>query len=121
MTRHLTVTDAWAALRRGAAIEQLLGTRIDESDRVLSWIEIDVDREGRYVVCVFQVFDDAVEGFSDVHEFEPFDPDQPCGVCREFDAIEEAMEYAVSRGASPRRFVNAGLIAEEYRDLGSSR
>jgi hypothetical protein len=117
MTRHLTVADVRAALRRGAAVEQLLGSRIDEGDRVLSWIEIDVDRQGRYVVSEFQVFDDQIDDFSDIHEFEPFDPDQPYGTCREFDAVEDALEYAVSLGASLHRFVNCGLIDDEYRDL----
>ena len=117
MTRHLAVADLRAALRRGAAVEQLLGVRMDEGDRVLSWIEVDVDRQGRYVVSEYQVFDDQIDGFNDVREFEPFDPDQPYGTRREFDAAEDALEYAVSLGASLHRFVNRGLVDDEYRDL----
>lgn len=93
---------------------------MDEGDRVLSWIEIDVDRKGRYVVTEYQVFDDRIDGFSDIHEFEPFDPDQPYGARREFDTAEDAMEYAVFLGASLQRFVNGGLVNDEYRDLRSS-
>lgn len=120
MPRHLTVTDVKAALRRGSPVEQLLGTRLDEDDRVLSWIEIDVNRQGRYVVSEFQVFDDEIAEFSDVHEFEPFDPDHPYGTSREFDAADDALEYAISLGASLNKFVNEGLIDEEYRDFRSS-
>lgn len=120
MTRYLTESNLMAALRRGAAVEQLLGVRLDEGDRVLSWIEIDVDRQGRYVVSERQVFDDEIDGFCDVHEFESFDPDHPYGSCREFDAAEDALEHAVSLGASLHRFVNRGLVSDEYRDLRES-
>ncbi|MBK9494049.1 MAG: hypothetical protein IPO08_05805 [Xanthomonadales bacterium] len=120
MTRYLTESNLMAALRRGAPVEQLLGVRLDEGDCVLSWIEIDTDRQGRYVVSERQVFDDEIEGLCDVREYEPFDPDHPYGRCREFDAAQDALEHAVSLGASLHRFVNSGLISEEYRDLRDS-
>jgi len=120
MARYLTESNLMAALRRGATVEQLLGVRLDDGDRVLSWIEIDVDRQGRYVVSEHQVFDDEVDGLCDVREFERFDPDHPYGICREFDTAQDALQYAVGLGASLHRFVNRGLISEEYRDLRDS-
>lgn len=120
MARYLTESNLLAALRRGATVEQLLGIRLDEGDRVLSWIEIDADRQGRYVVSIHQVFDDEIDGLCDVREFEPFNPDQPYGCCRQFDAAEDALQHAIGLGASVHKFVNKGLLGEEYRDLRDS-
>lgn len=117
MARYLTEIEVGEALRRGATLEQLLGVRLDAGDRVLSWIELDVDRQRRFVVTEFHVFDDQIEGFDSVHAFEPFDPDHPYGDSREFDEFEQALEYAVSLGASRHKFMNAGFLEEEYRKL----
>jgi len=117
MPRHLTSSDVLTVLRRGVAVEQLLGIRLDEEDRVLSWLRIHVDRVGKFVVSEFQAFDDRMAGIRDVYELEPLDPDKPFGSCREFERAEDAVEYATTLGATLERFVNDGLIGDEYEDL----
>lgn len=120
MARHLTESDARLALRQGRAIEQFLGARHDEGDRLLRWVRCHTETSGARVVSVFEVYDEGRPDFSDMVELAAFDPDEPYGASRSFDTPEEAWLHLVNTvGAAPEKFVGSGVAAEEYADFAA--
>lgn len=118
MGRYLTELDAQLALRQGRAIEQFLGAREDEGDRVLRWVRCHTEPRGAVVVSVFEVFDEGRPDFTDLVEFAAFDPDEPYGASQSFATPEAAWAYLLNTvGASPVRFVGTGMAGEEYWDF----
>lgn len=116
MARHLTESDARLALRQGRAIEQFLGARHDEGDRLLRWVRCHTEPSGARVVSVFEVYDEGRPDFSDPIEFAAVDPDEPYGTSRSFETPEEAWSHLVNEvGAAPEKFVGSGMAADEYR------
>lgn len=118
MARHLTESDARLALRQGRAIEQFLGARQEQGDRLLRWVRCHTEPSGARVVSVFEVYDEGRPDFSDLVEFAAFDPDEPYGAIQSFETPEEAWAHLVNAvGAAPEKFVGSGLTAEEYADF----
>jgi hypothetical protein len=122
MARHLSAAEAERALNAGRSIEQWLGARVEGADRVLKWVQLTVEKDGGgYSVTVFEVLDDGGPEFLDVYEFSPLDADQPYGVTTTLKDARGALEFAIGAGADPCRFVNAGIVQDEYADYLSSR
>jgi len=68
-------------------------------------------------VTCFEVLDEGSENFLDVYEFTPLDPDLPYGQTEKFETADAALAYAESKfGASLEKYVNSGVIQDEYRD-----
>lgn len=116
--RFLSEGDVQLALRQGRAVEQWLGDRVDGDDRLIKWIRVHSEAPGKFTVTLFDVFDEGTDEFQDVYEFRSFDPDEPYGTAKDFPDESEAISYAVQAlGASTARFVNGGMIQDEYRDF----
>jgi hypothetical protein len=114
--RHLTENEAVSALRRGRAVEQLLDEARHEGRSTVRWLSI-FRREDAFVVLVHHVYDDGSPAFRDLSEFEPVDIEEDVGegtqVAREPEP-ETALMAASSHGAVPERWVNEGVVADEY-------
>lgn len=116
MDGHLTESEARLALRQGRAIEQFLGARQDQGDRLLRWVRCHTEPSGARVVSVFEVYDEGRPHFSDPIEFAAVDPDEPYGTSRSFDTPDEAWSYLVNElGAAPHDFVGTGMLANVYQ------
>jgi hypothetical protein len=104
-------------LQSGRSIEQWLNVNKDNVDyTIITWLRIDKERNGTFSVSYFEVFDEGDEGFLDIYEFSPYDPDEPFGVIESFLDYDKALNYCYKKyNGRPDRFVGAGLIQEEYQ------
>lgn len=102
-------------LKNGRAVEQWLTHTDTSSYRSIQWLRIDPEKDGRFSVTVFEVFDDGGPGALDIFSFEPVDPDAAHGKSTLLDSPEEAIQFAVGeKGAGPEKFVGSGLIQDLY-------
>lgn len=84
---------------------------------VIGFLRIEREGSDAWTVRVSEVFDDGQEDFIDIYAFGYPDPDVPFVVVRSFQSVEAALAYAVQDlSASLDRFVNAGVIQDEYKD-----
>ncbi|MGK2876756.1 MAG: hypothetical protein ACSLEW_14155 [Nocardioides sp.] len=115
--RHLTDNQSLLALKRGARIEQML-TR-DLSEGKVRWLVLEPGRSG-VALRLHEVHDTGNANFVDVYEFPPLDEEEHHGegrlvaLCLDEDS---ALRTASSSGGSPGRWVNAGVVQDEYADL----
>jgi hypothetical protein len=118
--RHLTPAQAAAALRRGKPVEQLLPSEPHDGQPTVKWLSVTPERDGSFVVTAHHVYDD---GIPDVYECTPVDAEEYLGegvdVGRHAGA-EDALEATIDRGAHSDRWVNVGMVADEYADRSRS-
>ncbi|HEX8271733.1 MAG TPA: hypothetical protein VF615_03710 [Longimicrobiaceae bacterium] len=105
-------------------MEQFLGGFLHEQGPAVRWLAL--RRKGRGVaVLLHEALDDGHLG-CDIYEFTALndDPDKlydPTAKHR-CDTLEQALDLAAKLyGASPDRFVNEGLIQDEYQDFVAGR
>ncbi|MFJ1895843.1 MULTISPECIES: hypothetical protein [unclassified Streptomyces] len=117
--RHLTPAFALGALHRGKEIEQFLGGIERDGRQGVRWIAISSSRSGT-TVYLSEVADAGTDTFHDVTEFPPLEPDEESWG-REIAVLatlEEALQVAAQElGADPDRWVNQGIVCDEYRDF----
>lgn len=68
----------------------------------------------------FKVLDEGNDGFLDVHEFRPLDEDEYRGegvLVGHFSRARELLDHAVGKGARLDRWVNKGVVQDEYAAL----
>ncbi|MFI6494843.1 hypothetical protein [Streptomyces sp. NPDC050564] len=111
------------ARHRGKQIEQFLGEIDREGHRGLRWIAISPGRSG-VTIYLCEVEDAGTDTFYDVSEFPPLDPDDETWG-KEIATVstpEEALYRACSEpGVNSDRWVNQGIIRDEYRDFRIAR
>ena len=110
-----------AALRRGVALEQLLTTTLEEG--AVTWLSIAVAADG-FELRRHAVFDAGSDDFLDVYEFPPVDEDEYSeeGIALgTFAEAPAAFAAAHQNGAQMTRWVNSGMVQDEYADLRSAR
>jgi hypothetical protein len=116
--RYLNDRDICLNLRNGRSVEQFLSKSVYETFPTIRFIRLDKERSGEISVALFEVYDEGNKDFLDVYEFPPIDPDEPDGQIITFSKPEEAVFYACNiLGADIKKFVNDGLIQDEYKDL----
>jgi hypothetical protein len=122
--RHLTPASAVSALGRGREIEQFLGGSVDGEVSSITSITIS-PRGDAFGVSVHEVLDVGSEDFLDVSEFPPIDEGEYVGEGRSLgtaaspaDAIALAESIVAAR---PDRWVNQGMVGDEYADYRQSR
>jgi hypothetical protein len=120
--RHLHPSFAEGALRRGVTITQLLPDSADVGKRrTITWLRASRRTEGHYVLGRHYVFDEGSPDFIDVWEFSSVDDDEDLGQgvdLAAFDSPAALLAAATSDWrADPERWVNEGVIQDEYRDL----
>jgi hypothetical protein len=110
------------ALKLGRSVEQWIGITNHPEYVIIKWLRIDQEKNKTYSVSYFEVFDDGNDDFLDIYEFEPFEPDQPYGVINNFSDFDQALSFCYkNHNASEEKFVNAGMIQEEYRKYLESK
>jgi hypothetical protein len=145
MTRYLIPQFIRTALNLGTGVEQFLGGFVVDDQPAIHWISLhkgaddddfdddedefeDEDAEGveddgvadedLFVLSYYDACDEGNEDWIDVYEFTALSADQYAPVARHrLATLEEALALAVERyGADPARFVNGGVIQDEYYD-----
>ncbi|WP_153064881.1 hypothetical protein [Xanthomonas campestris] len=115
--RHLSDFDVRANLRAGRTVEQLLQDRREADQLVIRYVSIERDRQDGWKVRLCEVFDNGNSDLIGIYEFEALDPDFPFGKEWIFESVEAAVEFCRSSlDAAPDRYVNEGLIQDEYKD-----
>ena len=112
--RHLTESQAAGALDRGRAIEQLLAS----DSTVIEWLRLS-GRSSSITLFRHRVRDLGGDDFKDVYEFPPVDAEEEQGegkVLATFTKGAEALAASVDHGARAGRWVNDGMIQDEYAD-----
>lgn len=123
--RHLTPATAISALGRGREIEQFLGGASDGEVSSITFVTIS-PRGDTFRVSVHEVLDVGTEDFIDVTEFPPpIDEGEYVGEGRLLgtgaspaDAIALAGSIVAAR---PDRWVNQGVVGDEYADYRRTR
>lgn len=111
---YLSSEQLKAALSLGKTVEQWLNIVHEEDYDVLRWLSIEKEKNGQYSVSYFEVFDEGNEDFLDVYEFSYLDPDVPC-IIDYFDNYKQALTHCIEHyHCQENKFVNAGMIQEEY-------
>ncbi|TFF35043.1 hypothetical protein [Mucilaginibacter psychrotolerans] len=115
--RYLTSEQLSANLSLGKSVEQWLAPKEEDTYVVLRWLRIDKEKDLTYTTCYIECFDEGDEQFADIYEFSPIDPDEP-EVLNNFASADEAILFVKDAyAASLDKFVNAGLIQDEYRNF----
>ena len=121
--RHLTPAFALGALRRGKQIEQFLGAIEIDGQPGLRWIALGPGPSG-VTIYLSEVEDIGTDTFLDITEFPPLDPDDETWG-REVAVLptpEEALQLAERElAADPERWVNQGIVCDEYQDFRTAR
>jgi len=121
MARHLAEPFIRSALNLGRAVEQFLGGFTDGEDPAIRWLALRQDGSG-VVVSLYEALDEGGEDWMDVYEFtrangDPDEPEEPSAE-HPCDSLEEALALAADLyGAAPDRFVNEGMVQDEYLDF----
>ena len=120
MTRYLAPPFIQGSISRGRSVEQFLGGYMDGDEPALRWVEIRPEPNG-VALLLHQVYDEGDEDFLDVYDFTDLDgeSDEGDGPAAEhhLPTLEDALSLAGELyGADPGRFVNEGMIQDEYRD-----
>ena len=118
--RHLTPAQAADALRRGKPVEQLLRSEPYDGQPTVKWLSVNPVRDGGFVVTAHHVYDD---GVAESMSLTPVDAEEYVGegvdVGRHSEA-DAALEAAGDHGALSDRWVNFGMVADEYADRNVS-
>ena len=119
--RHLTEKQAIGALDRGCPIEQLLVPSTTDH-RTIEWLRLSPQSSGITLVR-HRVRDVGIADFLDVYEFPPVDPDEEPGEGMDlatYAGSAEALVASAAYGARVDRWVNEGVLQDEYADLTRS-
>jgi hypothetical protein len=120
--RYLNPQQLLTNLNRGKPIEQWLGHDILPDYTVLKRLTIDKENNDEYSVDYMEVFDEGDENFLDIYEFSTIDTDEPYGIMTKFKTPKEAIDYSIEKyNCKIDKFVNAGVLQEEYRDYLKTR
>jgi hypothetical protein len=117
--RYLTAAEAAAALRRASQIEQFLGHDVAADGRAaIQWLT--AYESGRtFKLVIHEVEDVGTDDFFDVSAFPPLDREADPGEGRLLataDDAESLLQNGASHGADSARWVNFGVVQDEYRD-----
>ena len=85
----------------------------------MRWLSV-YPHDGAFVVGLHHVYDPCDPEFLDVSEFAPVNEYEGVGEGVEVGRApdpEQALRAAGELGASPERWVNQFVVAEEYRDV----
>ena len=116
MRRHLTERELRLALERGREVAQLLGEGEIDGARTIRYVSMWRDDDG-YVVAPAEVYDDGDEELVDVLEFTPVSGDDEDERWSRHPDADTALDAAMRLGAAGDRFVDHGVLGDEYLDL----
>ena len=119
--RHLTRSFAGGALRRGREVEQLVEAFEQDGRRGLRWASISPATRWNGLIVRLHTVEDlddtdrlTVDEYPSFHETDEEDFGQTIG---ETESAEEAIDLADRElGADPARWLNQGVLQDEYND-----
>ena len=88
-----------------------------------TWLAARASGQG-YALRLWHTLDDGTDNFFDVYEFRSVDEDDNLDegtLVGEYPDGASLLEAAADLGAKSDRWVNAGIIQDEYRDLRTRR
>ncbi|GLY75012.1 hypothetical protein [Actinoallomurus iriomotensis] len=119
--RHLTRSFAEGTLRRGREVEQLLEAFEQDGRRELRWASISPPTRSHGFTVQLHTVEDlddtyqlTVDEYPSFHESDEEDFGQTIG---ETESADEAIDLAARElAADPARWVNQGVLQDEYND-----
>ena len=116
MGRYLNNQQAKSYLDLGKTIEVFLG-RVHSDKGIISYLEINKSQDNKLEVTIYDHYDEGSLELLDVYSFSYFDSEEDFEILQ-FDNIEELIETIQLRfQLSEIKFVNRGIIQDEYKDL----
>ena len=116
MGRYIDKQQINTYLNLGKTIEVFLG-RINIDRTVLSYLELTKTKNTKIQLTIFEHYDEGNLNWLDIYDFSYIDPDEEFETI-EFDDVENAIEEIKARFQLDEvKFVNQGVIQDEYRDL----
>lgn len=110
-----------ANLNLGKAVEQWLGYYEIDGEIILRWLRV-YSEKGEYNVLYIECYDQGSVDNLNIYYFTVVDPDEPYGLIDTFNTPDEAIEFSLNKyNASINKFVNNGMIQEEYRNYLSGK
>lgn len=106
-------------LRQGSEVEQFLRCTNIDGKKILSWLTIRKQEKG-YALLHHKQHDEGSQEHLDIYSFKylylPKNMNEPKQLI--FQSIDSALDYASTNlGASNTKWVNHGMVQEEYRDF----
>lgn len=122
--RYLLKSEVAAALHRGTTIECFLGRCEHVGLNGVRYISICIS-DARVVLQVFETQDSRNSGTFDLYEFGPLNPLLEIGEADEvldFSSLDACLAFVDERWPhSSERFVNEGVIQDEYAEFVNAR
>jgi hypothetical protein len=115
MGRYLADGFFEAVLNRGKAIECFLGGSVVGGEPAIRWISLRKE-DDIFVATLREAWDPRDPEFLDVYAFRSTapEPDDPVSEER-FEDLSTALRFVTTQwGASETRFVNEGIVQDEY-------
>ncbi|MEU8976716.1 hypothetical protein AB0D11_47635 [Streptomyces monashensis] len=118
--RYLAESFALGVLRRGRPVEQFLGPAGSPEHPGIHYVEVRPAKT-HYEIFLHNLEDVGHDSFADLVEFPPLDPDdeeEEFGrlVATRDDPLVALAAAEDATGAVRGRWVNAGVVQDEYRD-----
>lgn len=121
MTRYLTESFIHSAISRGREVDQFLGGFSHEGQPAIRFVEMRAAESG-IVLSLYEKYDPREEWY-DVVSFGDLDEVEQGEAAAEHhcESVADALVLAETLyGARPDRWVNAGILDDEYRDYLTS-
>jgi hypothetical protein len=116
MGRYLDNQTVKTYLNLGKTIEVFLG-RISDNREIISFLEFKKTNTNNIEVTYIEVYDEGNLEFLDLYSFSFVDPDMNFEKFN-FENIDSAIEFIRDKfKLNEIKFVNAGIIQDEYADL----
>ena len=118
--RYLTLSEAESTLNRGNSIECFLGYCERDTQPGINWLSISSSDEKIYLK-IYETADLGNKNFLDLYGFGPLNPELELDEPDEekvFDSFNSVIaEIEVMFPTSSARFVNQGVIQDEYSEF----
>ncbi|MGY0216263.1 hypothetical protein ACWJJH_02620 [Endozoicomonadaceae bacterium StTr2] len=109
--RYLTIQEANSAIRRGKLVEIFLGGFVVNEKRCIRWASF-VQADSGVSASLWETYDQGSEDYLDIYAFDSLsgEYDEPIKMVHS-ENIEEAAKVL---GISELKFVNQGIVQDEY-------
>ena len=116
MSEYLDKQTVKTYLNLGKTIEIFLG-RISEDKEIISYLDLQKTKSGELELTYYELYDEGSLEYLDLYSFSFVDPDMNFETYN-FENIDLVIEFIRDRyKINDIKFVNAGLIQDEYREL----
>jgi len=114
--RYLTKEEIRTRLNLGKTVEQWLQPEFDKVEEmaILTWLEIDKEKSGEFVLRICKVYDEGDGDILDFYDFSSVDPDEFYEE-KSFESLDDVYDYISEEiDVLPDKFLNQGMCQDEY-------